>query len=97
MVHVTWFFFLTYLAAAAAEMAYHNTRPPIAVTFPKPLVSLLHMGWNPNPEVGNTVNQDFSLECVTEFFFLFLNQNICCGYSKEPSQWDGSFEHPKHM
>ena len=20
-----------------------------------------------------------------------------CGYSKEPSQWDGSFEHPKHM
>ena len=20
------------------------------------------------------------------FFFLFLNQNICCGYSKEPSQ-----------
>ena len=30
-------------------------------------------------------------------YFLFLNQNICCGYSKEPSQWDGSFEHPKHM
>ena len=29
--------------------------------------------------------------------FLVLNQNICCGYSKEPSQWDGSFEHPKHM
>ena len=29
--------------------------------------------------------------------FLFLNQNICCGYSKEPSQWDGSFEHPEHM
>ena len=31
------------------------------------------------------------------YFFLFLNQNICCGYSKEPSQRDGSFEHPKHM
>ena len=29
--------------------------------------------------------------------FLFFNQNICWGYSKEPSQWDGSFEHPKHM
>ena len=29
--------------------------------------------------------------------FLFLNKNICCGYSKEPSQWDSSFEHPKHM
>ena len=26
-------------------------------------------------------------ECVTEkYFFLFLNQNICCGYSKEPSR-----------
>ena len=31
-----------------------------------------------------------------KLLFLFLNQNICCGYSKEPSQWDGSFEHPKH-
>ena len=29
--------------------------------------------------------------------FLFLNRNICCGYSKELSQWDGSFERPKHM
>ena len=29
--------------------------------------------------------------------FLFLNQNICCGYLNEPSQWDSSFEHPKHM
>ena len=33
----------------------------------------------------------------SEKMFLFLNQNICCGYSKEPSQWDGSSEHPKHM
>ena len=32
-----------------------------------------------------------------KIIFLFLNQNICCGYSKEQSQWDGSFEHPKHM
>ena len=32
-----------------------------------------------------------------KMIFLFLNQNICCGYSKEPSHWDGSFEHPKHM
>ena len=30
-------------------------------------------------------------------FSLFLIQNIWCGYSKEPSQWDGPFEHPKHM
>ena len=35
--------------------------------------------------------------CNTKIFFFFLNQNICCGCSKEPSQWDGSFEHPKHM
>ena len=35
--------------------------------------------------------------CAGKLFFLFLNQNICCGYSKEPSHWDGSFEHPKHM
>ena len=27
-------------------------------------------------------------------YFLFLNQNICCGYLKEPSQWDGSFQYP---
>ena len=32
-----------------------------------------------------------------KLFFLFLNQTICCGYSKEPSRYDGSFEHPKHM
>ena len=51
-------------------------------------------------------NRIASLLCIFEtiirvrtkqIFFLFLNQNICCGYSKEPSQWDGSFEHPKHM
>ena len=28
--------------------------------------------------------------------FLLLNQNMCCGYSKQPSQRDGSFENPKH-
>ena len=35
---------------------------------------------------------------VTEnYIFLFLSQNICCGCLKEPSQWEGSYEHPKHM
>ena len=29
--------------------------------------------------------------------FFISHQNICCGYSKEPSQGDGSFEYPKHM
>ena len=28
---------------------------------------------------------------------LFLIQIICCEYSKEPSEWDGSFEQWKHM
>ena len=35
--------------------------------------------------------------CIGKLFSLFLIENICCGYSKEPSQWDDSFEHPKHM
>uniref|UniRef100_A0A2C9L8D7 Protein kinase domain-containing protein n=2 Tax=Biomphalaria glabrata TaxID=6526 RepID=A0A2C9L8D7_BIOGL len=39
-------------AAAAAETAYHNTRPPIAITFPKPIVSLLQKGWHTNPDVS---------------------------------------------
>ena len=35
--------------------------------------------------------------CIGKLFSLFHIQNISCGYSKEPSQWDDSFEHPKHM
>ena len=35
--------------------------------------------------------------CNESLIFLFLNQNICCGYSKEPSQLDVSFVHAKHM
>ena len=31
-----------------------------------------------------------------KLIFLLLNQNLGCGYSKELSQWDGSFEHSKH-
>ena len=38
-----------------------------------------------------------SVKINRKIFFLFLNQNICCGYSKEQSQWDCSFKHPKHM
>ena len=36
-------------------------------------------------------------ECNGKLIFLFLNLKICCGYSKEPSELDGSFEHPKQM
>ena len=36
------------------------------------------------------------LRVIDENYF-FLNQNICCGCSKEPSHRYGSFEHLKHM
>ena len=32
-----------------------------------------------------------------KLFFLFLNKNLYCGNSKEPSQCDGSFEHQIEM
>ena len=35
--------------------------------------------------------------CNEKLIFLFLDQNICYGYSKELSKWDGSFEYLKHM
>ena len=35
--------------------------------------------------------------CNWKYCFLFLNWNLCCGHSKEPSRWDGSFEHPTHL
>ena len=35
--------------------------------------------------------------CSEKLFFLFLNQIICCWYSKETIQWEGYFGHPKHM
>ena len=34
--------------------------------------------------------------CNQKSIFLFFNQNICCGYSKELSHSAGSFEHTKH-
>ena len=33
---------------------------------------------------------------VIEYFFLDLNQNMCCENSKETSHWDSSLEYPKH-
>ena len=30
-------------------------------------------------------------------FSYFSTKIKCCGYSKEPAQWDGSIEHPKYM
>ena len=48
-------------------------------------------------KVIGTVNSGFQISDIGKLFSLFLIQNLCCGYSKEPSQWDGSFEHPKHI
>ena len=45
----------------------------------------------------NHCNRPLVKSVSQQNIFLFLNQNICCGYSKEPSQLDGSFEHPKHF
>ena len=36
-------------------------------------------------------------ECVIENYFSYSSTQTCCGYLKEPSQGDSSFEHPKHM
>ena len=48
--------------------------------------------------LNDTYHTELKLRVRKEnLIFLFLNQNICCGYSKELSQGDGSFEHPKHM
>ena len=41
--------------------------------------------------------RSFVKSAYQKIIFLFLNQNICCGYSQEPSQGDGSSEHPKYM
>ena len=45
----------------------------------------------------NTHYKPLDKGALVKFIFLFLNQNICREYSKEPSHWDGSFEHPKHI
>ncbi|XP_044055815.1 serine/threonine-protein kinase TNNI3K isoform X3 [Siniperca chuatsi] len=37
-------------AAAAADMAYHHTRPPIGYSIPKPISALLIRGWYACPE-----------------------------------------------
>ena len=46
---------------------------------------------------SNMVEASRKEHVMKKIILSFLNQNICCGYSKEPSQGDGSFEQPKHM
>ena len=52
-----------------------------------------HFGTYPIPVGFQKKAQIILSECMFENYFSFFstNQNICCGYSKEPSQWDGFF------
>ena len=59
---------------------------------------LFFLFFNKNSPKENGYYKDLQIRAHNlNLSFLFLNQNIFCGYSKEPSQWDGSFEHPKLM
>ena len=44
----------------------------------------------------NKFLQTFSLSERNKKKSYFYTKTICCGYSKEPSRWDGTFEHLKH-
>ena len=61
--------------------------------------ALDYMKYNGSLIFGSTYNKSgLQIRVHTgKLFFLFLNQNICCGYSKELTQWDSSFKHTKHM
>ena len=41
--------------------------------------------------------QAYNKRKIKNIFFLSFNQNICCGYSKELSCLDGSFERPTQI
>ena len=85
---VNWSFQVTLLLSIA--MVVHNSN---SIAMVLPAMSILS-------EKSFTHNHYTGLQIrvpTGKLFFLFLDQNICCGCSKEPSQWDGSFEHPKHM
>ena len=83
------FFFLhTYLLITAS----YNPRAMANGT-----IIILHLENNlPKQYVKSNIGVQIRV-CNEEFTFFFLNQNICYGYSKEPSHWYGSFQHPKHM
>ena len=75
---------------------YHNfTRKKNC--FFKPMWKILH-----HPHWSSYHSQNFSISRSWIFMslknlILSSQPNISCGYSKEPSQWDCSFEHPEHM
>ena len=48
------------------------------------------MSWNIGPGNGAFMRKSVNI-------FLLIILNICFRFLKEPSQWDGSFEHLQHM
>ena len=58
---------------------------------------IMRMHWGVKVYFPNCPRLHLVKTAYHKIFFLFLKQNICCVYSKEPYQLDGSFEHPKYM
>ena len=54
-------------------------------------------GFSTNTSHNNKMSQPGILGKRHFKFSLFLNQNTCYRYSKEPSHLDGSFVYPHHM
>ena len=67
------------------------------------------MNWGISKELALTVRQFLGaaityrgivkeyLMIIMGYFFLFLNKNICCGYSLEAPWWGTSNEYPQYM
>ena len=87
-----------HLVKSAYQKIYLISQPKHMLWLLKRTVSMRQFFWVPNTYV-NTDGQENIHSFTKKLIILLLNQNICCGYSKELSQiqWDGSFEHPKHM
>ena len=60
--------------------------------FMKTVNLILHKNWLVNAELQ--INR--SIEDNSKIFFLFLNENICCDPSLEPSHRDGSNDGSQH-
>ena len=43
------------------------------------------------------IKQALDNSALLNLYFLISQVNICCGFSKEPFQEDGSFKHPTQM
>ena len=57
-------------------------------TLPWPMTKAVDLGRKAAKQTNKSIV--VGQVCTQKIFFKFLNQNICCGYSKEPSQCDGT-------